>query len=126
VLPIDRLDIVREVVRDRVVSVLKLDASEPPGRHDRLMDAGLDSLMAVQLRNQLSAAFGVERLPATVMFDYPTIDTLAAYILECVVPEAVRAESRAPEREMAMAKTDVSSMTEAEVEALLLERLGSR
>jgi SAM-dependent methyltransferase/acyl carrier protein len=125
-LPIDRLDIVREVVRDRVVRVLKLDASEPPGRHERLMDAGLDSLMAVQLRNQLSAAFGVERLPATVMFDYPTIDTLAAYILARVVPKAARAESRVPEREMAPPKTDVSSMTEAEVEALLLERLGSR
>ena len=44
-----------------------------------LMEAGLDSLAAVELRNDLSSRFGSE-LPATAMFDYPTIDALASYI----------------------------------------------
>jgi len=44
-----------------------------------LMEAGLDSLGAVELRNALAARFGVE-LPATVTLDHPTIDALAAYI----------------------------------------------
>ncbi len=44
-----------------------------------LMEAGLDSLGAVELRNALAARFGME-LPATVTLDHPTVDALAAYI----------------------------------------------
>ena len=37
-----------------------------------LMSAGLDSLGAVELRNGISAKFGIS-LPATFSFDYPTL-----------------------------------------------------
>ena len=43
------------------------------------MEAGLDSIGAVELRKAVSAKFGVE-LPATVTFDYPTADALAGFI----------------------------------------------
>lgn len=44
-----------------------------------LMEAGLDSLGAVELRTAICASFGMD-LPATVVFDYPTISALAGYI----------------------------------------------
>lgn len=44
-----------------------------------LMSAGMDSLAAVELRNSLQSAFGVD-LPATVTFDHPSIGALARHI----------------------------------------------
>ena len=46
-----------------------------------LMDAGLDSLSGVELKQQLESEFGVE-LPETVVFDYPTAAALSTFILE--------------------------------------------
>jgi acyl carrier protein len=45
------------------------------------LQAGLDSLGAVDLRNSLSSAFGTDALPATLAFDYPTVAALAQLLL---------------------------------------------
>ena len=54
-----------------------LGASVPPVQP--LMEAGLDSLGAVELRNALSARFSIELAP-TVTFDYPSIAALAGHL----------------------------------------------
>lgn len=127
--PGERVELLRDFVRDRVVRVLRLDRNDPPGRHDRLMDLGFDSLMAVQLRNQLGAGLGLDKpLPATLMFDHPTIDALAAELLGRLVPKApavpvedARVADGVP---AALGQAAVAAMSDAEIEALLLERLG--
>lgn len=43
------------------------------------LESGIDSLGAVQLRNELMTAFGID-LPPTVTFDYPTPAALANWI----------------------------------------------
>lgn len=45
----------------------------------RCWQAGLDSLGAVELRNAVVSTFGIA-VPASVAFDYPTQEALAAYI----------------------------------------------
>ena len=46
-----------------------------------LKDLGLDSLMAVELRNALARSLEIA-LPATMVFDYPSVTALAGYLLE--------------------------------------------
>ncbi len=52
-----------------------------------LMDAGLDSLGAVELRNALEGQLKVQ-LPSTLVFDYPSINAVSEFIREqvgCIV-----------------------------------------
>lgn len=52
------------------------------------MQAGLDSLGAMELRNALAAKFGIS-VPATVAFDFPTQQALVAYVQKSIAPEDV-------------------------------------
>ena len=50
-----------------------------PPAEQPLMEAGLDSLGAVELRNSLASCFGIPDLPATLTFDHPSITALAQF-----------------------------------------------
>ena len=45
------------------------------------MEAGLDSLASIELRNITQTRFNID-LPATIIFDHPTLQSLAGYIKE--------------------------------------------
>jgi len=61
---------------------LRLAADQAPALHDRLAGLGMDSLMAVQMRNALVRATALPRgLPATLIFDHPTIEAIARLLL---------------------------------------------
>jgi SAM-dependent methyltransferase len=123
---VDQLDLMRDFVRAQVMAVLRLRAGEEPGRHNRLTDLGLDSLMAVQLRNRLGRGLSLAKsLPATVMFDYPTIEKLATKLLSMLVDRDaphLRHEKIRANATVATAAERVSRMSEADIEALLAVR----
>ena len=49
-----------------------------------ISEFGLDSMMSVELKNQLQDLVGTE-LSGTLLFDYPTIEALANYLLDDVL-----------------------------------------
>lgn len=51
-----------------------------PKSSQPLMEAGLDSLGAVELRNSLQSRFGIKSLPATLVFDYSSISAISSYL----------------------------------------------
>ncbi len=127
--PSERLALLRDFVRGQVMAILRLDADRTPGRNDRLMDLGFDSLMAVQLRNSLSKGLGFDRpLPATTMFDYPTIDALSGRLSELLAPAptVVATPAAAGLPAPMLGAEAVAAMSDDEVEAALLKRLEGR
>ena len=69
-----------------------LGLAQPPAATSRFLELGMDSLMAVELRNRLLAQFGSAfTITATAVFDYPTIGALAEY-LAAQTPELVETE----------------------------------
>ncbi len=74
-----------------------LGLAQPPGAGSRFLELGMDSLMAVELRNRLLGQFGnVFTINSTAVFDYPTIESLADY-LAAQVPEDLETAPPAPE-----------------------------
>lgn len=78
--PRQRMALLLEHVLDAAVRVLGLDASTPLEPRQRLFEVGMDSLMALELRNRLQKTVGAS-LPSTLVFDYPTAEAIAAYLL---------------------------------------------
>jgi acyl carrier protein len=78
---------VRQLAEDVVRRTLDLRSSEEIDPDEAFSDLGMDSLLAVELRNNLSALIE-QRLPSTLVFDYPTLQKLARFIEQELFPAA--------------------------------------
>ncbi|MEU6721832.1 type I polyketide synthase, partial [Nonomuraea sp. NPDC046802] len=80
-LPPERRDReVLDLVLSQAARALGFTDSSQIGADQSFKELGLDSLMAVELRNSLAAMTGL-RLPATLVFDHPSPADLTAFLL---------------------------------------------
>ncbi|MGE5268926.1 MAG: SDR family NAD(P)-dependent oxidoreductase, partial [Thiohalocapsa sp.] len=113
--PAERPCLLRDELARRLTALLGLPAGAPLDPRRALRDLGLDSLLSVSLRNELAGAFGVD-LPSTLLFDYPTLEALAAFLLPFFADPGP-ADEPPPER------SELAALGESELAALLEREL---
>ena len=118
--PNRRKKLLREFVRLQTAKVLGARRPEDLDFDEPLRQLGLDSLMAVELRNQLGSATQ-RTLSATITFDHPSISALVDYLAGELFADEPDQPASAPAGESATA-SGLDTLTEEE----LAERLSRR
>jgi acyl carrier protein len=118
-----RRPVIAAYLRGLVVQTLGLDPSQPMDDRQPHSELGLDSLMAVEIRNALGIALG-KILPVSLLYEYATIEALTGYMagelpgFEIASSPAVEvAEVSRPEADL------LKNASEEEAEALLIKEL---
>lgn len=106
-------------LHDRAVHVVGLAPDARIEGRTPLKEIGLDSLMAVELRNSIARSVG-HPLPATLLFDFPTLEALANHISGVLGLEQTPAGTG---RKATVAAAVVAQLTDDEAEAALLAEL---
>jgi myxalamid-type polyketide synthase MxaB len=121
-------------IREQASMVMGLPISFLSNPRQPLNTIGLDSLMAVELRNALGKIIG-QSLPATLIFDYPTLDVLTDFLLNDLLklgetPEEVMDSKSMPTIGPATSPitgpttaNDLEALSDEEAEELLLAEL---
>jgi acyl carrier protein len=116
--------LLEELARALRVPESQLDKNQP------LQTSGLDSISAVELRNRWQEELGMV-LPVTLIWDYPTITALATHLASRLEGTTEQSKATAAAATVAVVSertavvSEVKKLSEAEAEALLLEKLGN-
>ena len=121
----ERHGLVVDHIRATVARIMGLDKSHAPEPQQGFFDMGLDSLMAIELKNSLVASLG-RTLPATVVFQHPNIDALAGYVINEVLKPTVSEPLNGGPTPPAAAALGLDGLSEDELLALLAEEVGTR
>ena len=109
----ERGNVLVSFLQGEVQAVLRLPSAPAPAVG--FFDLGMDSLMAVELRNRLNRALaGTYTAPNTLVFDYPDIAALAEHLAgELVEDGGLSAHESEPEPERAVVPESVGDEDDA-------------
>ncbi|NEO35907.1 MAG: SDR family NAD(P)-dependent oxidoreductase [Moorea sp. SIOASIH] len=122
----DRQNILITHIQTEVAQVLGLDSSDLLDPDRGFVDMGMDSLMALELKNRLQNNLGIP-LAATLAIEYSTIQTLSKYLAEEVMgwrlPEKNDMNLPKIEKEQGNALSEVKQIAEDDVESLIAKEV---
>lgn len=124
--PGDRMNILSDFIATQAAKVLGIDPSKPIQARQPLNELGLDSLMAVELRNALGMAIG-RPLPSTLLFDYPTLEALTGYFAKEILqlPASAEKSENVPRQQVDLAAESarLEQLSEDDLATLLSQEL---
>jgi NAD(P)-dependent dehydrogenase (short-subunit alcohol dehydrogenase family)/acyl carrier protein len=119
----ERRDLLIAHIRSLAAKVLDLNDPERIGLRQRLFDLGIDSLMAVDLKNRLESDLG-HTLRSTLVFDYPMVEAIADHLIEDVLSALFSDSPETSEKtEADTLESELEDISEAEAEAMLLRKI---
>jgi acyl carrier protein len=122
-LPARRKTVLRDEVRRLTVKVLGVQRADDLDVTEPLRQLGLDSLMAVELRNLLGKSVG-RTLAATVTFDHPSVAALTEHLASEVFADQFEPAAAAPAPVPAAPPADsLDALSEDELAMQLMRRL---
>jgi NADPH:quinone reductase-like Zn-dependent oxidoreductase/acyl carrier protein len=122
--PNQRPALVIDQIRREAAHVLGLENLESLPNNKPLNELGLDSLMAVELCGCLGNALG-RSLPATLLYDYPTVEVLARYLSQGFLGLEGSPAGSVPSSSVSEGSDvlhEIENLDEDEIDRLLKER----
>jgi acyl transferase domain-containing protein/NADPH:quinone reductase-like Zn-dependent oxidoreductase len=124
----ERLDMLMAFVASQAARVMGIAASKVLDIRMPFNSLGLDSLMAVELRNALAEA--LERsLPASLIYDHATIETLSDYLLHELLADELSASSTPdiapPDEPAGAAPNEIDELSQEEMAQLLADQIAA-
>jgi acyl transferase domain-containing protein/aryl carrier-like protein len=116
--PEERKDCVEDYVTSEVRLVLGIGDDQELHSSVPLLDNGLDSLAAIELRDRLAEATSAV-FPASLLFDNPSIARLAETVLSAILPTAAEGSVDSAEME----SDGLEQLSSAELHSLLAREL---
>jgi len=129
----ERLEVATTFLRQQAAQVLAMDENHLPDARRPLNELGFDSLTGVEFCNRVARAAG-QHLNPMLLFDYPTLESLAGYVVRDLLhmeagpaapaePAAAGDETPAGEADREQALDEVEGMSEEEINALVDQQL---
>ncbi len=119
----DGYELLMTYLQEQVTKILGLEFSEWPTLQQGFFEMGMDSLIAVELKNRLAADLEAS-LPAPLVFDYPNIQILAQYLGNKILGWVDEATLSKEEDKQELTLSEINNqLSDDEVEASITQRL---
>jgi SAM-dependent methyltransferase/acyl carrier protein len=123
----DRHEHFVKLVQEQIADLLRFDSADLVKAKSKLIDLGLDSLMAIELRNRMARLLRLQKpLSSTLVFDYPTPDAIALHLENQVLGlgEEFPVEQDG-DLATAVRANELAELDDEDVQELLLKKLQS-